>query len=421
MPVDFSRLPPEQPLPDQPPSRFVWTVVFFALTIIGIFAVLLLWPKGEPARTPWFWICITVYPLGIAAFVVLRRYSVYESRRLDAIAWNDAREQHVRAVFDAASHPLDVLALSYRISSDAGENEIGGLLSGTLKLEPKAVPTPDTAPVKARWFMQPHADENGTKHTNDRDRQHDVIQRLFDEVLTDVADAVRRLPDDVKLSVQLMLAGSAIPANAVAKWQSAWIARELRPVSATRCEASDLMSLDAWLDRANERNALESRLLVFIQVHPVLQTSPPADSTEAAIAMLLAPTATTERLKLVRIAAIHRPMHGQVTSIESALSYALKWGRVMPTDVQRIWQSGLDVNAVGAATKAWVKVGVSAAAVNLDQVTGDAGDAAAWLSIACAAKAAAVERTAQLVAVRATGGVQFSVVRNASDSAADRA
>ncbi|MGF6639954.1 MULTISPECIES: hypothetical protein [Paraburkholderia] len=40
MPVDFSKLPPKQPVPDNPPSRWLWTVVFFVIVIAGIFAVL---------------------------------------------------------------------------------------------------------------------------------------------------------------------------------------------------------------------------------------------------------------------------------------------------------------------------------------------------------------------------------------------
>jgi hypothetical protein len=75
-------------------------------------------PEGEPTRTPWFLACVTVYPFGIAAFVVLRHYSVYEGRRLDAIAWNEARDDHLAGVFERESRPLAVLAATYRFSSD---------------------------------------------------------------------------------------------------------------------------------------------------------------------------------------------------------------------------------------------------------------------------------------------------------------
>jgi hypothetical protein len=74
-------------------------------------------------------------------------------------------------------------------------------------------------------------------------------------------------------------------------------------------------------------------------------------------------------------------------------------------------QSGLDVDAAGAATKAWVKAGIDAAAINLDQAVGHAGEAMPWLALACAVKAVAIDSTAQLVAAGSTSGSQFSVVR----------
>src|SRR5260370_39248034 len=155
MPFGSLKLPAKQPVPDEPPSRLVWTVVFFAVTIVEIFSVLLLWPRGEPTQTPWFWTCLTVYPLGIATFIVLRRYSVFEGRRLDAIAWNDACEQYASGVVDAASRPIDVLAVSYRISSDAEENEISGLASRTPQPETQGLTAPGAPPGKARMRKPP--------------------------------------------------------------------------------------------------------------------------------------------------------------------------------------------------------------------------------------------------------------------------
>ena len=57
MSIDFDKLPPEEPVPDEPPSRLLWTIVFFVIALIGVFSVLLFWPKGEPTQTPWFWTC----------------------------------------------------------------------------------------------------------------------------------------------------------------------------------------------------------------------------------------------------------------------------------------------------------------------------------------------------------------------------
>ena len=93
MALDFNDLPLEQPVPDQPPSRLFWTIVFFVLVLAGVFAVLLLWPSDEPTHTPWFWTCITVFPLGIASLLVSRPFSAYEGTRLEIQSWNAACEK----------------------------------------------------------------------------------------------------------------------------------------------------------------------------------------------------------------------------------------------------------------------------------------------------------------------------------------
>ncbi|SAL33065.1 hypothetical protein [Caballeronia humi] len=411
MPVDFDLLPPAQSLPS-PPSRLVWTTVFFVVALIGVFAVLLLWPKEEPVQTPWFWTCVSVYPAGVATFVVLRRYSVYEGGRLDAIAWNNARERYMNEIFDKASRPLSILASGYRFSSDPVENAIDGVLSGFLKLAQQIAPAPDTPPVKARWFASPDRDEKKAKHVSDSDRQRDVLKWLFGELLDDVAATVRDLPDGTRLSVQLVFAGSAIPDNARKTWETTWANRKLpRAGTTSQIEPCDLMSLDTWLDRINDRCDTEVRLLVFVQLQQVIERSPPPGSAEAAVAILLAPPSMIEQLKWASVAEIHRPMTSENTSVDEALAYAWKWGKVAPSDVGRIWQSGLDVSAAGDATQSWVKAGVGATAIDLDHIVGHAGVAAPWLSLACAVKANGSGNTAQLLATGSTDGSQFSIVR----------
>ncbi|MBC8722531.1 MULTISPECIES: hypothetical protein [Paraburkholderia] len=412
MPVDFSKLPPKQPVPDNPPSRLLWTAVFFVIVIAGIFAVLLLWPKGEPTQTPWFWTCLIVYPIGVATFVVLRRYSMYEGRRLDAIAWNDACEQYEKDIFDRASIPVDILASAYRFSNDSEENELGGLLSGSLKLEPQVVPAPDTPPVSARWFTHPDSDERGNKHTNDNIRQRDVLRWVFGELLNDVAEAVGRLPDDLKLSTQLVLSDTAMGDESLQCWNRLWADRKLRSARTSIVTgAMDMMWLDAWLDRISKRQDQEARLVVFVRLYPLLENAPPAGSSEAAIAILLAPQSLTRQFRLTPVAQLHRPTRTDDPSIDVALTNALRWGRVSPTEVKRVWQTGLDAGTAGTATKAWVKVGIAVKPTNIDYMVGLAGDAAPWFAVACASKAASVENAPQLTVTGSVNGSRLCVVR----------
>jgi hypothetical protein len=218
MPVDFEKLPPEEPESEKPPSRFVWTIVFFVLVLAGVIAVLLLWPKGEPTQTPWFWTCVTVYPFGLAAFVVLRRYSVFEGRRLDAIAWNKAREDHVNEVFSEASRPLAVLAATCRFSSEPKDDDLRKLLDGSVKLEPQTPPKPDSPPVNARWFEKPDADESGIRFKHDNDRQRYILTWAFSTVTDAISEAIRSLPMELRLETQLILPGIVDADEALAGW-----------------------------------------------------------------------------------------------------------------------------------------------------------------------------------------------------------
>lgn len=415
MSVNFSKLPPVEPVPDNPPSRIVWTIVFFVIVIAGIFLVLFFWPKGEPTQTPWFWTCVTVYPFGVATFVVLRRYSVYEGRRLDAIAWNEARENYVNDVFDRASRPLGVLATTFRFASEAKEDDFGKLLDGSVKLEPRMAPKPDAPPVNARWFEKPDRNEDGVPFRSDDGRRRYVLAWAFSAVTDAVAEAVRSLPPELGLKVQLMLPALVDVDEALAIWNRQWAWSDLRPVQVRPVPVPfDLMYADAWLDRVNRKLDEEARLLVCVRLNAVHQALPPDGSAEAVVALLLAPEAICRKFNLAPVAMMHRPNGSDECSVDDALARSLQWGRGEPAEIKRIWQGGLDGAGANAATKALVKAGISAKVANLDYMVGDAGAVAPWFAVACAANAAVQDGAPQLVTTAGKTGVCFAVVRKVS-------
>ncbi|RQV08179.1 hypothetical protein DF047_14280 [Burkholderia cenocepacia] len=412
MPVDFDKLPPEEPVPDRPPSRFVWTIVFFVIVLACIFAVLRLWPKSEPTQSLWFWICITVYPVGIAAFVVLRRYSVFEGRRLDAIAWNDAREKYLNRMFEVASQPLVLVAAAYRFASDAKDDAFNKLLDGSIKLEPRIALKHD-APVNARWFDQPNTDEDGNRFNSDDERQRHVHEWVFGELIGDVADAIRALPSELKVEIQLVLPDVANPGEALASWDRQWMKSKLQLHKVEVLpEPPDLMALDAWLDRINQKRDQQARLLVFVRLNSVLQALPLDGSAEAGVALLVMPEPMQHRFKTDSIARLHRPNDTNGCPVDIALARALRWGRMEPLAVSRIWQCTLDPAMKNAVTAAVVKAGITGSTTNIDCIVGHAGEVASWLGIACAAKAIARDGTPQLLVTAGKSGTCFSVLRN---------
>ncbi|WP_126283669.1 hypothetical protein [Burkholderia stagnalis] len=419
MAVDFDKLPPEKPEPDDPPSRVVWAIVFCVIVVAGIFTVLLLWPEGEPTQTPWFWICITVYPVGVATFVVLRRYSVYEGRRLDVIEWNKARTKYMGDVFELASRPLAVIAAAYRFSSDSKENEFGKLLTGSVKLEPRIAPKPDMPPVTARWFDEPRTDKDGKPFKNDGERHQHVLESVFGALITDIAEAVRALPLELKLTVGLVLPEKVNTSEASNAWDKQWRTSNLRLVKANvLLEPPDLMYLDTWLDRSNQGSDREARLLVFVQLNPLLQALPTDGSAEVAVAILAAPDDVCSRFKLAPIALAHRPNDTYDCSLDVALSRALRWGGLEASGISRIWQGGLEATVGNEATAALVKAGIAAKPASLDYMVGHAGAAAAWFGVACAAKAADHDGSAQLLITGGMRGPCFSVLKSVNPNEA---
>ncbi|MCP3721409.1 hypothetical protein [Paraburkholderia sp. CNPSo 3281] len=413
MAVDFASLPPEEPVPDNPPSRLLWTVIFFLIGIAGVFVVLFIWPKGEPTQTPWFWTCATVYPFGVAAFMVLRRYSVYEGHRLDAIAWNDAREDYVNDVFERASRPLGVLASTVRFASEEKEDDFGKLLDGSVKLEPQIALKPDAPLVNARWFEKPDRNKDGVPFRNDDERRRYVLAWAFSTVTDTVAEAVRSLPPDLRLKVQLMLPGVVDTDEALAIWERRWAWTDLRPVQVRLMpEPSDLMYADAWLDRVNRRLDEEARLLVCVRLNAICQALPLDGSAETIVALLVAPEAVCQKFALAPIAMFHRPNGTDDCAIDDALARTLRWGCSKPADIKRIWQGGLDGAGANAVTKAVVKAGIGAKVADIDYMVGHAGPAAPWFAVACAAKSAVQDGAPQLVATAGKTGVCFSVMRS---------
>ncbi|MEM5423660.1 hypothetical protein [Paraburkholderia ferrariae] len=413
MGIDFSHLPPEEPVPDNAPSRLRWTLVFFLIVIAGVFVVLFLWPKGEPTQTLWFWTCVSVYPFGIAAFVVLRRYSVYEGRRLDAIAWNDARESYVNDVFERASRPLGVLASTVRFASEAKDDEFGKLLDGSVKLEPQTALKPDAPLVNARWFEKPDRNKDGVPFRNDDERRWYVLAWAFSTVTDTVAAAIRSLPPDLGLKVQVMLPDIVDTDEALAIWKRQWTLSDLRPVQVRFMpEPSDLMYADAWLDRVNRRLDEEARLVVCVNLNAICQALPLDGSAEVVVALLVAPEAICQKFALAPIAMFHRPNGTDDCAIDDALARTLRWGCSKPAEMKRIWQGALHGAGANAVVKAVVKAGIGAKMADIDYMVGHAGTAAPWFAVACAAIGAMHDGAPQLVATAGKTGACFSVVRN---------
>jgi hypothetical protein len=170
------------------------------------------------------------------------------------------------------------------------------------------------------------------------------------------------------------------------------------------------MYVDTWLDEINRNANQEVRLLVCVRLNLVHQATPPDGSAESVVAILIAPDALRRTFALASIALLHRPNGTNDCSKEVALDRALRWGRVEPAAIKRVWQGGLNAGTANDAGAAMVKTGIATKAANIDYMVGDAGEAAPWLAAVFAAISAR-DDSAVLVITTANNAACFSVVR----------
>jgi hypothetical protein len=417
MAVDFSLLPSEEPSQDVAPSRLFWTIAFFTMVLVGVFIALFFWPQGVSTRTYKFWACIALFPVGIPILIVLRRYAVYEGRKLEAALRNEAVQAFNGRVFSAASVPLVLMGAAHRFSADRKENAAEYVRSGSLTLKTQELIAKTGDPVKARWLTVPGMQVKAGSREDDRRRSRHVTAWLFGELLDELAPYIRALPSRVPLTIGLAASNGFTAEENKRLWQECWFARELRPADfAPEAQPpANLMMLDAWLDETLGNNHLHAMLLVTVQLNPLLAGTPPAGTTEAGSSLLLVPASVATQYQIPRVADLHRPVQGLLDQPGDALSNAARWAGVEPEKIANSLQSGLDAAATGVLREAAMKLSFIARSTNLDQTVGCAGIAAPWLALSCAASLLTDETNEQIVILGHGNEVHCAVIKQPID------
>lgn len=413
MAVNFTLLPQEEVSHDRAPSRFAWTIAFFVMVLGGVFAVLLLWPKGVSTQTWKFWASLVLFPVGIPAWVVLRRYSVYEGRKLDADLHNEAVRAFNEKVFDAARIPLAVLGCGHRISADAKENSPDRIRHGAVTLKAQDPIAKHGQVVKARWLSMPNMPNTpGGKEHDQRRRQH-VTAWLFNQLIDELMPCIQALPDRVPLVLKLSIANGCTQEENERLWRTTWHEKTSRYIEVTPSTESpiDLMMLDSWMDVLLKNEAMDITLLVAVQLHPLLARTPPNGAAETGVAILLAPEALARKYSLPRLCNLHRPVRATAEAPGEALLPALRWADVTAEAIGSIWQTGLDANQASALRESARKRALNALATDLDQTVGYTGVAAPWLATALAASFLASDATEQIILARHGKYVDAAIAR----------
>lgn len=389
-------------------------LVFLLLTLAGMACAVFAWPGQQSTRTGWFWTCVIVYPIAAAALVVSRRFSVYEGRRLDAQAWNEARKQYITYVFERASVPMFVLESAFFFTTEEAD-VLADLVGGTLML--KAQPSlAESGTVTARW-LQPD-DVNHEKWTRGPDaaRQMEVLHWVLRKLMDRMLPTLSILTFEVPLTVKLQVSATALLSDVSAVWSDIWTKQGLPPVHVEVIGKQQFSSIESWLDSDDSISRRTVTLLVSVNLNKILSENPPSCSAEAGVALLLAHQDGVDEYSTTPVATLHRPTTGNTDTLSRAMRHALRWGKVQPNSIGTLWLTGIDETSPAAMHRALSETGAmqdrsdAPPEIDIDRTVGHAGVAAPWLSVALAIEHTRKSKVPQLIVIQDDGQFSMAVV-----------
>ncbi|WP_432260039.1 hypothetical protein [Cupriavidus sp. TMH.W2] len=416
MAVDFSLLPKEVAIPEDPPSRLFWGVTFILMAIGFGVAVLLLWPEHLPTNTWRFWISLIFFPSGVAGLAVLRRYAIYEGHRLDVLMRNEAVRDYNAGIFEVAVHPLAIVCTAYRFSADRTENATQSIQSGTVRLESQNPVFSESDPIQARWLLVPGVELKTGARRDDETRHMKVVHWLFLELLEELAESLASLPSPTDLGVHVWVSGGSPRKDYLELWRKCWAERRLRRMHVIDdANPVNLGAVDSWLDQLAAGRECEARLFVTIQLYPLLSETPPVGAAEAGVAVLLMPRDQATRNEVACEGNLHRPVQGAPDQLDGAICRALQWGGIAASQIGGGWQTGLGSAQTGVLRATALKLELSVKPTDLDQTVGHAGIAAPWLAVACGAKSLSATAPNQILFCGRLESVDAAIVRRVED------
>ncbi|QAU24420.1 hypothetical protein EO087_10815 [Dyella sp. M7H15-1] len=398
--------PPSDTTPPAMPYPFVWAALFVAIMAMGVAYTLLTWPKGAPTDAVWFWLRLLFFP-AMAWSLLLGLRLLYVEQETDRMRaeldqWEEDRGDAVRF----AQEPLALLGTAYQCG--VGSRAVSETMAQGRQSIAAHQPDEGIAAI-------PH-----TRLTMLEGPLEARYETCFIDLLERLDDALCALPAGVPLEVYLQgIEPTPAPRqhndaltqnnqdgrlNILAIWQRCWTGFGHREVPTHALPSHDsMMALDAWLDEHGGPALEKFALVVAVQLHP----SPPANSAEAAVALLLGWAPLAQRKALPIDALLHRPMAMNDGTLPDTVATALLWGHAEAADVAGLWQATLDGATKTDVVKAASDLSVAACTTDglkgvhdIDHVLGDAGIAAPWLALAFAAEHAARTGAPQAVTTR---------------------
>lgn len=390
-----------QDVDPKPPRAIVWLAAFLLCILVGVVSTLLTWTTAEPTGSPWFWIRLLVLPSLAWCLAFGLRLHFYDEETAKLGAENEALQQDRATALQFASEPLAVLACAYLCAlgnSDAASDVVRG--------------------KKALVAEAPHSGGETIRHTalmlSKDEGEPGRYNACFAKLLKSVSEGIAAVPRNLPLSVRLQLPSGVDQTLLLDIWRTCWEKSQLRPAHVSLLSPDHgLLALDEWLDIRGGPTLEKFTLFVSAQLHE----TPPEKSAEAAVALLLNWAPLAERHGTKPLALLHRPVENTTTSLNDSIATALLWGRTTASQVDDLWQAGLESPDKPALVQGAsdLLLGVSktddlCGIHDIDVVLGHPGTVAGWLAVAFAVEHARQTDKPQLIAWR-EGSLRLAVAQ----------
>jgi hypothetical protein len=395
MPIDFNRIPPRVSVPALPePSKPFWAILLLVIMGVGAALTIAVWAPDFPTDTPWFWICLAVFPVLVWGFLLCAWLGYGHARCIQALATNHVVEQIEQSCHDAASRPLAILGNAWCFSSRDAENLLAGVLDGSVQVKTRPSRAMADSEVNARWIEIPDEPLCPGNELDEHARHKDVCEWLLQRLIGDLTEQLNALPARTPLYVELHLRSKLEHAVVQTRLQDL-LDKKAPALSVTIVEEQhgiQLFSTDAWFDDSGLGVA---HLVVAIELRNAISQVLSDGVAEMGAALLVGHPSLAQATPSP-VLHLHRPARGSLDAIASTVGLAIRWGHTTIERVSTAWAHGVS-SEQSSATRKLASFPEQTKWIALETTVGDCSDSGVWLAVALAAANAKSTGDPQLV------------------------
>ncbi|MDR5792903.1 hypothetical protein QCE49_05870 [Caballeronia sp. LZ008] len=366
----------------QPPSIWVYGLLYVVVELIAVVATIWVWPRGQPTASAEFLLEIVVAPVLIWLALCCIYYSrAFEDSRSKAQWWN--------LLCGTRFCDWQRWARAHLVLLDSA------VLTPEKELAQRMLGLAPSVPINPEKALQLAGIDASMSQT----RQEQLIERL----MASLVDSIKFAAQAGKIDVMLHASDEAHKLSIERAWRKLGLPGLPDVTWLSFDDESPL--LGKWFAG---QSVPDYRLLIALQLH---QGEDVPAFSEAAVAILFTrPSVLAHSKNHKARACILRPIFAEPDTVGAAVATLLRAEQVPQKKIRNLWFSrlnSLEKNSTAAAAR---DAELEVREQDLDRAIGKPGPITGWLIQALAAEMVQHGQGAQLVATPQRGGVALNLV-----------